>query len=246
MTIHGFGTELATHASAGDPPLDHTVLAVEVPEELRSAAAAVDWNALEPSGAYARGGKRLFDLAILVLVLPVAAVLALGIGTINLIRFGPRRVFSVQSRLGHRGGVFSLYKFRTMRSPGPCGRARVDAIGRVLRRTHLDELPQLWNVLLGDMHLVGPRPELIGVELWALRNVPGFLERLAVGPGITGYAQITQGYTGHDVRAYERKRDLNREYLATFGLLRDLEIALRTPLWMLGGHGDVRETSSQD
>ena len=165
----------------------------------------------------------------------------------NLLCFrAPHRIFFTQPRIGWRGRPFRMYKFRTMReartsevhswSSGD-DRLRVTCFGRVLRNTHLDELPQLFNVLIGDMGFIGPRPEMIEIESWADAEVPGFTARLAIRPGITGLAQITQGYTGRDVVAYAEKLELNEQYLRQQCPALDLEIVFRTIVWMLRGRG---------
>jgi lipopolysaccharide/colanic/teichoic acid biosynthesis glycosyltransferase len=116
--------------------------------------------------------------------------------------------------------------------------ARVTRFGRFLRNTHLDELPQLWNVLRGDMSLIGPRPEMLATERWAAERCPGFVERLCLKPGLTGFAQITQGYTDlGDESAYRAKLALNRRYRAELSLTTDCAILGRTVAWMLRARG---------
>ncbi len=243
-----------------DPPeLRELVLPPARPSRTRTAAAAphevqgepvfeaaVDWNALEPRGVWYRVGRPLADELLLALTLPPALVLIALVALANAIAFGGfKRAFFIQPRVGHRGRIFKLIKFRTMREPSGTvfeswsngDVARVTAMGRFLRSTHLDELPQLFNVLRGEMSFIGPRPEMIEVEEWACANVPGFLERLAIKPGITGWAQITQGYTPKDVAAYEHKLALNREYLSKLSLRADLGIVARTLVWMVMGRG---------
>jgi lipopolysaccharide/colanic/teichoic acid biosynthesis glycosyltransferase len=205
-----------------------------------------DWEALAPKGFYARRGRRLVDLTLLALVLPPAVALGILVALANAVVLGdPRRVLFVQPRAGLRGKVFRLVKFRTMRE-APEGnfaawengdRLRVTGFGRILRSSHLDELPQLLNVITGAMGFIGPRPEMLEVEDWAREHVPGFAERLAVRPGITGLAQVTQGYTGRDVAAYAEKLAINRRYLAALSFRLDLAILARTALWMLRGRG---------
>jgi lipopolysaccharide/colanic/teichoic acid biosynthesis glycosyltransferase len=97
----------------------------------------------------------------------------------------------------------------------------------------LDELPQFWNILRGDMAYIGPRPEMVEVHWWAQRSVPGFDTRLWVKPGISGLAQLSQGYVGSDAEAYGHKLQADLQYLSRLTLLQDLSILYRTPLWML-------------
>lgn len=206
-----------------------------------------DWAALQPAGLYARLGKPLLEGLILALGLPLAALLALPVALANAVAFRSlERVLFAQERIGYRGRRFTLYKFRTMRdtpagafaswSEGGDG-ARVTALGRFLRNSHLDELPQLFNVLRSDMALIGPRPEMADIEQWAEGEIPGFGSRLCVRPGITGWAQVRQGYTGRDVAAYERKFELGLEYAGHLTLGRDLCILCLTARDMLGLRG---------
>jgi len=207
----------------------------------------VDWAALEPRTFYARVGRPCFLGLILLLGSPFAIVAAALIAPINVVVFGSvSRIFFLQPRVGRHGRVFSIWKFRTMRearrsshdswSSGEDG-LRVTRFGRFLRSSHLDELPQLFNVLKGDMDLIGPRPEMVEVETWAAENVPGFTERLAIRPGLTGLAQITQGYTGNDAVAYAEKLEINLEYLRSMSFALDVSIVARTAVWMLAGRG---------
>jgi lipopolysaccharide/colanic/teichoic acid biosynthesis glycosyltransferase len=206
----------------------------------------IDWPALAPRHAYARVGRPLLDAALLCAVCVPALAITSVLAVANAIAFRDvRKVFFVQPRIGLRGRVFELVKFRTMKT-APQGnfeawiggdQARVTAFGRFLRNAHLDELPQLINVLRGEMSFIGPRPEMLEVEQWASEHVPNFVQRLAIKPGITGLAQVTQGYTGRDVAAYAKKLAINLAYIERMSLRFDLEILARTGLWMLRGKG---------
>ena len=165
------------------------------------------WCAARPGEGY----KRAFDLTAIALVFGPALPLWLVLGgaialAIRLEDGGP--VLYRQARLGRRGRVFSMLKFRSMavdaeRRTGPvwarcadarCADARCTAVGRVLRRFRLDELPQLVNVLRGEMSLVGPRPERPELAARIQRRCPGFARRLSVRPGIAGLAQARRPY----------------------------------------------------
>lgn len=204
------------------------------------------WAALEPRGAYMRLGRPLLRLTLLGVCLPVALVLALPIALVNALHFGgPRGVLFRQQRVGRHGCIFWILKFRTMR--GSDGErdtwragddhARVTRFGCFLRNTHLDELPQLVNILRGEMDFIGPRPEMVAIDEWARTRIPRFHERYAVRPGLTGLAQVTQGYAPREEHAYRRKLALDRCSLACASLAHDLDILARTALWMLRGRG---------
>ncbi len=135
----------------------------------------------------------------------------------------PGPVLFRQERVGRGGRLFVLYKIRTMRTQTDGrGGERITAVGRVLRRTSLDELPQLWNVLRGDMSLVGPRP-LIPQErrIHALREAAGVY---VLRPGMTGLAQIH----GRDLVGPEEKARWDAAYLRDFGFRQDVRIVLAT------------------
>ncbi|MEP6618264.1 MAG: sugar transferase [bacterium] len=136
----------------------------------------------------------------------------------------------------HGGKPFMMFKFRTMQQDAEAdGRAvwaaksdpRVTTIGRMLRRTRLDELPQLFNVLRGDMNIVGPRPERPTIFADLRRNIPEYPMRQRVKPGITGWAQINQAYDAcvEDVR---RKVQYDLEYMKRQSLAHDLRIMTMT------------------
>lgn len=198
-------------------------------------------------GFYARSGKRAIDLLLVAPALPLALLVGLPIAAWNALVFRSlRRVFFVQERVGLGGRTFRMVKFRTMREPRRTAAdswfsgedtARVTRFGRFLRNAHLDELPQLLNVLRGDMHLVGPRPEMLDVHAWACAEVPGFERRLCVRPGLTGHAQITQGYASASVECYAQKLLLDLEYTDRLSARADLGIVLRTVPWVLRGKG---------
>ncbi len=196
---------------------------------------------------YAKRVRPVLQYVVSVLLACALLPIGLVVGLANLVHFrDPRRILFTQERRGLHGQPFKILKFRTMRDlpqgqssvPGCAADvSRVTRLGRFLRNTHLDEIPQLINVLRGEMSLIGPRPEMTDMELWAQARVPGFADRLVIRPGITGYAQITQGYAPKDVRAYELKLALNQEYLERVSLGMDLAILLRTCVWVITGCG---------
>ena len=176
------------------------------------------------------GAKRTLDLALsgagLLLSSPLWIAVAIAISVES-----RGSVFFVQSRVGQRGRRFNALKFRSMtvdaeRHVGPVQAVehdpRVTRVGRVLRASALDELPQLWNIFRGDMSVVGPRalrpdePEVGEMTPTPLEDVPGFAERSSVRPGLTGLAQI---YAPRDVRRRQKFR-FDRLYIRrqSFGL----------------------------
>jgi len=142
------------------------------------------------------------------------------------------------------GKPFVLYKFRTMRVDAEKNGAqfaqksdpRVTPIGRFLRKTRLDELPQLWNVLKGEMSLVGPRPERPEFIEKLSDEIPDYVERLGLKPGLTGPAQVINGYD-NNIESFRRKVALDLLYLQNCCLWNDLKILFRTIRVVLTGSG---------
>jgi lipopolysaccharide/colanic/teichoic acid biosynthesis glycosyltransferase len=235
-----------------DPPADRIgPRAISVPRRFPVAdplaGAGLFWEGLRPTGIYARLLRpAALWLAAALLAVP-ASLIAIPIVLVNLVLFrAPRQVFFSQPRIGYRGREFRILKFRTMRAAtrtdfdswgGDEEELRVTRFGRFLRNAHLDELPQLINVLRGQMELIGPRPEMIEIDSWARAHVDGFARRYAMKPGITGFAQITQGYAGRDAAAYRRKLAADLEYHERLSPTLDLWIVLQTVLWMLRARG---------
>jgi O-antigen biosynthesis protein WbqP len=182
--------------------------------------------------------KRLFDIAISLVALFFAAFPCLLLAcAVRATSDGPAIYWS--DRVGYRNRIFRMPKFRTMRVNTPAvathllsnPAAYVTPLGSFLRRTSLDELPQLWSVLAGDMSLVGPRPALYNeYELVALRTEAG-VEALL--PGLTGWAQVN----GRDELPISEKVKLDREYLQRKSFLFDLRILFLTLVRVLQGHG---------
>jgi exopolysaccharide biosynthesis polyprenyl glycosylphosphotransferase len=179
--------------------------------------------------------KRLFDIAICLALVPLAAPLvAVCAVAIKLTSPGP--VLYRQRRVGMRGQQFYLVKLRSMRVDAEAGTgavwaqqadSRTTPLGRVMRALGLDELPQLWNVLRGDMSLVGPRPERPEVVATLARELAPYLQRLAVPAGITGWAQVHRG-SDTSVEDVLDKVRLDLYYARNFSLWFDVVILLRT------------------
>jgi exopolysaccharide biosynthesis polyprenyl glycosylphosphotransferase len=183
---------------------------------------------------YTRFAKRTFDIACASILLLLAAPLMLVIA--GLVRLTPGPVIYRQTRVGEGGKHFTMFKFRTMgedaEQPGRPAFAekddpRVTSVGRLLRRTHLDELPQLWDVLKGDMSIVGPRPERPEFIPTLEEAVPFFTRRLLVKPGITGWAQLRRDYAS-DTDGAAEKLSYDLWYLRHRNLLVDLAICVKT------------------
>lgn len=188
-------------------------------------------------------GKVVFDYGVaLAALLPVLVVIGFAALAVKLTSPGP--VFYTQVRLGLGGRRYRIVKIRTMHHNvelksgiqwAKTDDDRVTRIGRILRRTHVDELPQLFNVLMGDMSLVGPRPErpeviaAKGLE----RLVPGYGARLLVKPGVTGLAQV-QLPPDSDVTSVRHKVVYDLYYVRNQGLLFDALLILGTVLKTLG------------
>jgi exopolysaccharide biosynthesis polyprenyl glycosylphosphotransferase len=187
--------------------------------------------------------KRLMDIAIagtgLVLAGPLMALTAL---LIRLDSAGP--VFYSQERIGQYGKRFMVHKFRTMRTDaeaaGPqwakAGDSRITRLGRFLRRSRIDELPQLWCVLIGDMSLVGPRPERQHFISQLKHEVPLYLRRLKMKPGLTGWAQVKHRYDT-SIDDVKTKVMFDLWYFENMSLSLDLYILLRTVWVVITGHG---------
>ena len=182
---------------------------------------------------YTRFSKRAFDIAVSLAGMVVAAPLLAALALVSKLTPGP--VFYRQVRLGEDGRLFTILKFRTMacdaEQAGPAFSGQVDArvrgIASVVRRTHLDELPQLWNVLKGEMSIVGPRPERPEFIDMLESAVPFWSRRLLVKPGITGWAQVQCGYKS-DCDGMAEKLSYDLWYLRHRSVLVDLAVCLLT------------------
>jgi sugar transferase (PEP-CTERM system associated) len=166
----------------------------------------------------------------LLICLPVIPLLAVAVRLSS-----PGPVFFTQTRVGFRGQPFTIYKFRTMRQDAEAHGAvwatrnddRITRVGRFLRKTRLDEIPQLWNVLRGDMGFVGPRPERPEFVQWLSREIPYYDLRHMIRPGLTGWAQVRYQY-GATLEETRHKLEYDLYYLKHLSLGLDLLILFET------------------
>ncbi len=201
-------------------------------------AAGGEWVAgieTHPRTRYATRLKRLLDMAAALLLTPLAAAL-IPISAVAIKLTSPGPVFYTQTRVGRGGREFTFVKLRTMvdgaeRETGPVWATladpRVTPIGRLLRRLRLDELPQLWSVLRGEMSLIGPRPERPHFVEQFIERIPYYKLRLLVPPGISGWAQVHHGSDLTERDVYNKLR-FDLYYVRHLSFALDLRIAGRT------------------
>ncbi|MAR10719.1 MAG: hypothetical protein CL681_12170 [Blastopirellula sp.] len=183
---------------------------------------------------------RVLATILLVPAMPLIGALAL---LVRLTSRGPG-IFQ-QERVGRSGKLYTMYKLRSMRSDAEAATGavwsqkqdpRVTWLGKILRATHMDELPQLFNVIKGEMALVGPRPERAEFVYVLVEKIPGYMTRLEVLPGITGLSQINLP-PDTDLLSVRRKQHLDVEYIQSLGWSLDLRIILCTSLRLVGISG---------
>ena len=185
--------------------------------------------------------KRFWDLVfgLIGFIISIPFIIIFGI-IIKLTSKGP--IFFKQERVGYMGKNFYVVKLRSMRNDAESKTGavwaqkndpRVTPVGRFMRKTRIDELPQFWNVLKGDMSLVGPRPERPELTEKFYEQWPEFPQRLRIIPGITGYAQVNGGY---DISP-EEKCHLDNYYIEHYSFAFDMKIAFQTVKTMFTGDG---------
>jgi len=187
--------------------------------------------------------KRLFDIFICVLLIPLLFIISIIILFFNLF-FNPGSLFFIQERMGKNCGVFSAVKFRTMlpvkeisrKYDDPIEIDRITPFGKILRKIRIDELPQILNVLKGDMSLIGPRPDYYIHALEYLKNVEGYRERHIIRPGITGLSQIRLGYA-EGLKATAKKAYVDNYYIQNVNYIIELKIIGNTIITILRGLG---------
>lgn len=191
----------------------------------------------------------LVALPALIVLLPLLAMVAVAIRIDS-----PGPVFFVQERMGYRGRPFRVIKFRTMRTgderkaPREGAGAgvesfitrendrRITRLGRFLRRTRIDELPQVFNILKGEMSWIGPRPEASALSEWYEAEIPFYRYRHVVRPGITGWAQVNQGHVA-EIEDIRTKLQYDFYYIRNFSLWLDILIIMKTAKTVFTGFG---------
>lgn len=203
-----------------------------------SASGVVGGPVAVSRSAWSAWGKRLFDVTVSAALLTLLSPLFL-LASMAIVVESPGSPFFTDDRVGRGGRRFRMWKLRTMvprASRSPVGRKlllndpRITRMGRLLRRWSLDELPQLWNILIGDMSVVGPRP-----GLW--EHVPQYTDRqqgrLLVRPGLTGLAQVS----GRNTLLWSDRIEIDLEYIRRLSFREDLRIMAATVRTVLRGEG---------
>lgn len=202
-------------------------------------------GALTPNALYFFAkdvGDRIAALVLLVLAAPLIAL-----GALAILFESKGSPFFHQERVGFRGRIFTIHKLRTMRTDLPSRGAledsitlpddpRISPVGKFLRRTRIDELPQLWNILVGDMSLIGPRPEALELSRWYERELDFYSYRHIVKPGISGWAQVMQGHVAGTDDVF-LKTQYDFYYIKNFSLWLDILIGLKTLGVVFSGAG---------
>jgi lipopolysaccharide/colanic/teichoic acid biosynthesis glycosyltransferase len=187
--------------------------------------------------------KRLFDVVISIFLLPLLFIISIFLLFLNPL-YNPGRLVFVQERMGINCENFFAIKFRTM-SPikeitrkydEPIELDRITPLGNILRRMRIDELPQILNVLKGEMSLIGPRPDYYVHALEYLKNVEGYTERHAIRPGITGLSQVSLGYVDN-LETISKKVSIDNYYIQNVGYINELKIIYSTLLVIIRGRG---------
>ncbi len=202
------------------------------------------FGALVPSFAYQKI-KRSVDLIVAILALPIVLPI-LGVCAIAIKRDSPGPVFFRQRRMGFQGRAFEVFKLRSMRvghngedrrlSVTQSEDKRVTKVGFFLRRTRLDELPQIINIFRGEMSWIGPRPEAISLSEWYEAEIPFYRYRHIVRPGITGWAQVNQGHVA-EVGEVHEKLNYDFFYIKNLSYWLDIIVALKTIKVVFSGFG---------
>jgi lipopolysaccharide/colanic/teichoic acid biosynthesis glycosyltransferase len=200
-----------------------------------------EFGSLMPSLTY-EYIKRLLDLILVVLIFPIFTIILIIFSFwIKLDSKGP--IFFSQMRMGYRGKAFIMYKLRSMyinksgtdytiEKEDP----RITNVGKIIRKFRIDELPQILNVLKGDMSFIGPRPESFELSKWYEKDVPFFPYRHIVRPGLSGWAQVNQGYAA-EIDGMKIKLEYDFYYIKNFSFWLDILIIFKTVRIILTGFG---------
>lgn len=187
--------------------------------------------------------KRIFDIIMCLLLLPLLFTIAIILLVFNKF-FNPGNLLFIQKRMGKNCEFFLAIKFRTMshikeitrKYDDPIETDRITPLGRILRKMRIDELPQILNVLKGEMSLIGPRPDYYIHALKYLEVVEGYRERYRIRPGITGLSQIRLGYV-ESLAATSQKTSIDNYYIQNVSYIIELKIIINTLLIIVRGMG---------
>ena len=187
--------------------------------------------------------KRIIDVILSIVLIATLFIPVLLIVLFIRIESNGNPIFK-QERIGRHGEPFTMYKLRTMRinsektsaSFAGANDVRITKLGKFLRRTRIDETPQLMNVLIGDMSLIGPRPEQSKLITEIYQHIPEFTLREIVRPGITGWAQVNQGYVDN-IKSSKTKLEFDLFYIKNISLFLDLKILMLTLGTLIHGRG---------
>ena len=189
------------------------------------------------------GAKWVFDITICLMLLPLLATFVVGLLVLNPF-LNQGSLFFVQVRMGRNCKAFRAFKFRTMCKVGwntrgafdPIEMDRISPLGHFLRCSRIDELPQILNVLLGQMSLIGPRPDFFAHARTFVRLIPEYRERHCIRPGISGLAQVDVGYAA-SLDTTRAKVHADLYYIQNAGFVLDAKLVLRTIQTVLMRHG---------
>ena len=178
----------------------------------------------------------ILSFVLLIITLPICLIACIAI----YLELGVNPIYT-QKRVGLNGYIFKIYKLRSMyidaEKDGPRWASendeKVTKVGRIIRKTRIDELPQLVNILKGDMSIIGPRPERPELIKEFIKYLPDFNDRLLVKPGITGWAQVNGGYT----LTPKEKLEFDKYYIQNRGFRLDLLILIKTIMVIFTRHG---------
>lgn len=184
--------------------------------------------------------KRLSDIFLSIIIFPVALILIIVFGLLIKIET-PGPIFYSQIRVGKNGKFFKIYKLRSMYEDAEKNGAqwaikddpRITKVGKFIRKTRIDELPQLINIIKGDLSFIGPRPERPELIIKFSEQIPNFIDRNLVKPGLTGLAQVNGGYE----MSPQEKLKWDVQYIKQRSILLDINILLKTVWVVFSGDG---------